>query len=101
MCAWFRMLRTVPTGISRLLGTIAVSTVSFSLRMNLTWLPFWLASTNPAASKRRLTSRKGRGLSRPNLNLDHANLGRAGGLWRLKIQFQRFLQVFEGPFFRL
>src|SRR3990172_1396105 len=101
MCAWLRMLRRVPTGISRLLGTIAVSTVSFSLRTNLTWLPFWLASRNPAASRRRFTSRKGWWLSRPNLNLDHANLGRAGSLWRLEVQFQRFLQVCKGFFFRL
>src|SRR3990172_2407219 len=101
MWAWLRMLRRVPTGISGFLGTTAVSTVSSSLRMNLTWLPFWLASRNPAASRRRLTSRKDWGLSRPNLNLDHANLRRARGLWGLKVQFQRFLQVCEGFFFRL
>src|SRR5438445_5598013 len=69
------MLRRVPTGISLFFGTIAVSTVSSSLRTNLTWLPFWLASTKPAASSRRLTSRKGWGLSRPNLDLDGANPG--------------------------
>ena len=58
MCAWLRMLRSVPTGISRFLGTITVSTVSPSLRMNLTWLPFWLASTKPAASSLGLTPRE-------------------------------------------
>jgi len=41
----------------------------------------------PTASSRRLTSRKGCGLSRPNLHLDHSDFGwtcRAG--W-LEVQF--------------
>ena len=58
-------------------------------RTNLTWLPLWLASTKPAASGRRLISRKGCGLSRPNLNLDHANFGGARGLRRLEVKLQR------------
>src|SRR5258708_558195 len=62
---------------------------------------FWLVSTNPAASSRRLTSRKGCGLSRPNLNLDHANLWRTGGLRRLEVQLECFLQVVESFFFTL
>ena len=93
------MLRKVPTGISLFLGTMAVSTVWPSRRTNLTWLPLWLASTNPAASSRRLISRKGSGLSRPNLDLDHTNLRRARGLRRFEVQFQRFLQVTQSLFF--
>ena len=41
----------------------------------LNWLPFWLDSTKPTDSSRRLISRNGCGLSRPNLNLDGANVG--------------------------
>ncbi len=93
------MLRSVPTGTSAFLGTMAVSTVSSSRRTNLTWLPFWLVSTNPAASSRRLISRKGCGLSRPNLNLDRTNLWGTCGLRRLEMEFQRFLQVGESLFF--
>ena len=93
------MLRKVPTGISLFRGTMAVSTLWPRRRTNLTWLPLWLASTNPAASSRRLISRKGSGLSRPNLDLDHANLRRASGSRRFKVQFQRFLQVAQGFFF--
>ena len=63
------VLRNVPTGISRLFGTIAVSTVESLRRANFTWLPFWLTSMKPTASSRRRTSRKGSGLSRPNLHL--------------------------------
>jgi len=47
-----------------------------------------------------LTSRKGCGLSRPNLNLDHANLGRARGLRWLEVQLERFPQIPESFFFR-
>jgi len=46
-------------------------------------------------------SQKGRGLSRPNLNLDHANGRRPGCARRLKVQFQGFLQVGESFFFGL
>src|ERR1017187_10890612 len=40
MWAWLRILRNVPTGISRFWGTMAVSTTSPARRTNLTWLPF-------------------------------------------------------------
>lgn len=63
------------------------------IRTNFTWLPFWLASTKPAASSRRFISRKGSGLSRANLNLDRANLWYSGGPWGLKMEFQRFFQI--------
>ena len=49
----------------------------------------------PAASSRRFTSRNGRGLSRPNLNLNGANLRRPSGQRRLKMKLQRFFQVDE------
>jgi hypothetical protein len=65
MWAWLRMLRSVPTGTSRFLGTIVVSMISSARRTNLTWLPFWLASTKSAASRRRLISRKGCGFKPP------------------------------------
>src|ERR1035437_3715668 len=93
------MLRSVPTGTSDFFGAMTVSTVSSDRRTNLTCLPFWLVSTNPAASSRRLTSRKGCGLSRPNLNLDHANDGWTRGLRWFEVQLQRFLQVGESLFF--
>src|SRR5450432_210719 len=93
MWAWLRMLRSVPTGISDFVGTMAVSITSPERRTNLTWLPFWLPSTNPAASRRRLTSRKGWGLSRPNLDLDHTDLRRPCRLRRFEVQFNRFLEV--------
>jgi len=99
MWAWFKMLRRVPTGISYFLGTITVSTLVPTLRTNLTWLPFWLTSTNPEASSRRLTSRKGCGLSRPNLDLDHADSGWTRCLWWFEIKFKRFLEVGEGLLF--
>src|SRR5579872_2999929 len=95
MCAWRRMLRSVPTGISVLRGAIAVSTTSPARRTNFTWLPFWLASTNPAASSRRLTSRNGSGLSRPNLDLNAANFRRASGNRRFEVQLQRLLQIVQ------
>src|ERR1039457_4515882 len=93
MWAWLRMLCSVPTGISDFLGTMAVSTTSPERRTNLTWLPFWLVSTKPAASRRRLTSRKRWGLSRPNLDLDQADLRRPCGLQRFEVQFNRFLEI--------
>src|SRR2546429_6656350 len=93
------MLRRVPTGTSDFFGTIAVSTVSLERRTNLTWLPFWPASTKPTASRRRLISRKGCGLSRPNLNC--ANLWRTCCVRRFEMQFQRFFQVCESLFLGL
>src|ERR1035437_788968 len=98
MWAWLRMLCRVPTGISGFLGTMAVSTTSPERRTNLTWLPFWLVSTKPAASRRRLTSRKGWGLSRPNLDLDQADLRRPRCLRRFEVQFNRFLEVGKSVF---
>src|ERR1035437_7690738 len=98
MWAWLRMLCRVPTGISGFLGTMAVSTTSPERRTNLTWLPFWLVSTKPAASRRRLTSRKGLGLSRPNLDLDQTDLRRPCCLRRFEVQFNRFLEVGKGLF---
>ena len=95
------MLRSVPTGISDFLGTTAVSTISSERLTNLTWLPFWIASTKPADSRRRLTTRKGCGLSRPNLNLNHTDLGRASRLRRFKVKFEGFLQIGERLFFSL
>src|SRR5271170_7612331 len=89
------MLRRVPTGISDFLGTIAVSVWSPMTRANLTWLPRWLTSTNPAASSRRLTSRKGSGLSRPNLHLNRADAWRPSGVGRLEVKLERFPQVAE------
>lgn len=95
------MLRRVPTATSLLRGTIAVSTTSPACRTNFTWLPRRPASRNPAVSSRRLTSRKGRGLSRPNLNLDGADFRRSTGRRRLKMKFQRFFQIGESFLFRL
>ena len=95
------MLRNVPTGISCFLGTMAVSMASPERRTNLTWLPFWLASTKPTASRGRLISRKGWGLSRPNLNLDYPDLGRPGCLRRFEVQFEGFLQVGKSLFLGL
>jgi hypothetical protein len=95
MWAWLRMLRRVPTGISCFFGTMAVSTTSPIFRTNLTWLPFWLASAKPAASSLHFTSRKGCGLSRPNLDLDHADSGWTCRLRRFKMKFKRFLKVGE------
>jgi hypothetical protein len=80
---------------------MTVSVMRPERRTNLTWLPFWLASTKPTASSLRLTSRKGCGLSRPNLNLDRANLRCARGLRRLEVKFQCFLQVRQSLFFTL
>ncbi len=54
-----------------------------------------------AASSRRLTSRKGWGLSRPNLGLDHADLGWTGCLGRFEVQFERFLEVGKSLFLGL
>lgn len=65
------------------------------------WLPFWLVSTNPAASSRRFTSRNGRGLSRPNLYLDRANFRRTSGDRGLKMEFERFFQIGERVLLRL
>ena len=87
------MLHSVPAGISCFLGTIAVSTTGPECRANFTGLPFWLTSAKPAACRRRLTSRKGSGSSRPNLNLDKSNVGRARGLWRLEVEFQSLLEI--------
>lgn len=101
MWAWLRILRRVPTGTSCFFGTTAVSTIWPERRTNLTWLPFWLASTKPAPSSRPLISRKGCGLSRTNLNLDYANPGWARGLRRLEVKFQCFLQVGKSLFFTL
>ena len=71
------------------------------MRTNLTWLPFWFPSANPADSSRRLTSRKGKGLSRANLDLDDANHRRARGLRRFEMKFERLLQIFQGLLFGL
>jgi len=101
MWAWLKMLRKVPTGISGFLGTMAVSTTFPERRTNLTWLPFWLASTKPAASSRRLISRQGCGLSRPNLDLDHTHFRRPRWLGRFEMQFKRFPQVGKGFFLGL
>src|ERR1700694_1183952 len=46
-------------------------------------------------SSLRLILRKGWGVSRPNLDLDHADLGRTRGVRWFKMQFQRFLEVCE------
>ena len=75
------------------LGTMAVSTPVASRRTNFMWLPFWVASINPAASRRRLTSWKGTGLSRPHLDLDGSDVGRPGSLWRLEVELQRLFQI--------
>ena len=93
------MLRNVPTGISCFRGTMAVSTVAPERRTNLTWLPFWVVSTKPADSSRRLTSRKGWGLGRANLDLDHPDSRRPRRLRRFEVKFQCFLQVGERLFF--
>ena len=59
---------------------------------SLLWSPPLLAGFDEStASSRRLTSRKGCGLSRPNLNLDRANLWGSRGLRRLEVQLQCFL----------
>lgn len=81
------------------MGTIAVSTISPDRRTNLTWLPFWLASAKPADSRRRLTSRNGSGLIRPNLDLNRPNAGRPHSLRWLEVQFQGLFQVGESFFF--
>jgi hypothetical protein len=46
-----------------------------------------------------LTSRKGSGLSRPNLDLDHANVGLPGRLRWFEVQFKRLLEVGKSFFF--
>src|SRR5271169_4502334 len=92
------MLRSVPTGMSAFLGTMVVSMISPERRTNLTWLPFWLASTKPASWSRRRTSRKGRGLSRPKLDLNDTDLWWPRRLRRFEVQFQRFLQVGKSLF---
>jgi hypothetical protein len=78
---------------------MTVSVASSVLRMNFTWLPFWLYSTNFADSSRRFTSRNDSGLSRANLDLDRLNLWRSGRLWSFKVKFEGFFQVREGFFF--
>jgi hypothetical protein len=93
------MLRSVPMGISCLRGTMAMSVASLAWRTNLTWLPFWLVSTKPAASRRRLTSRNESGLSRPNLDLDGPDLGWPRRVRWLEIKLQGFLQILERFFF--
>ena len=82
-------------------GTTAVSTPSPLRRTNFTWLPFWLASTKPAASSLRLISLKGSGLSRANFNLDRANLWHARGFRGLEMEFQRFFQIGQCLLFAL
>lgn len=70
-----------------------VSTVWPERRTNFTWLPFWLVSTNPAASRRRLISRNGCGLSRANFDLYNPHFGwpsRSGGF---KVKLQCFFEV--------
>src|ERR1035441_3204409 len=98
MWAWLRMLCSVPTGISDFLGTMAVSTTSPERRTNLTWLPFWLVSTKPTPSRRRLTSRKRWGLRRPNLALDQTDPRRPCCLRRFEVQLNRFLEIGESLF---
>ena len=73
--------------------SIAVSTVSPTRRTNFTWLPFRLISAKPARSNRRLISRKGSGLSRPNVNLDDPYRRWACGQRWLEVQFQRLFEV--------
>jgi len=80
-------------------GTITVSVRSGTARANFTWLPFWLTSSKPADSRRRLISRKPSGLSRPNLYLDLADYWRMGGNRRLEVQFQRLTQILDSLFF--
>ncbi len=58
-----------------------------------------LVAAQTPASRRRLISRKGCGLSRPNLNLDGANHWRTRGSRGFEVQFQRLLQVGERTFF--
>jgi hypothetical protein len=86
-------------GTSRLFGTMTVSTTSPERRTNLTWLPFWLNSLKPADSSRRLISRKGCGLSRPNLNLNGANSWRPRGLGGFKVELQCLFQIGKSFFF--
>ena len=90
----------MPIGTSCFFGTIVVSTVTPERRTNLTWLPLCPASAKPADSRRRLISRKGNGLSRPNLNLDQADLWWARCLRRLEVKFQGFFEVGERFIFR-
>ena len=92
------MLRIVPTGISGFFGTMAVSTTPPAWRTNLTWLPFWLVSTKPAASSRRLISREDCGLSRPKLDLNHADIRRPRCPRSFEVQLQRFLQIGQSLF---
>jgi hypothetical protein len=58
-------------------------------------LRFWLVSTKPADSRRRLTSRKGKGLRRPHLNLNRSDLRRPRGLGRLEMQFESLRLFFS------
>lgn len=76
-----------------------MSVASLAWRTNLTWLPFWLDSTKPAASNRRLTSRNGSGLSRPNLDLDSSDLRWPRRVRRLEVKLQGFLQILQRFFF--
>lgn len=101
MNAWFRILRSVPAGTSRFRGTIAVSVLAPMTQANFTWLPFWLTSRNPEASRRRLISRKGNGLSRPNLYLDMSDDRRVSSHGRFKMQLQGFAKVVKSFVFGL
>jgi hypothetical protein len=85
----------------RLEPRASLSTTSPVRRTDLIWLPFWLASTKPAASRRRLISRRGWGLSRPNLDLDQADLRRPGCLRRFEVEFNRFLEIGKSLFLGL
>src|SRR5581483_10100064 len=95
------MLCRVPTGISRLFGTITVSMTSPCRRTNFTWLPLWLVSRKPARSSRRLISRKGSGLSRPNLDLDGPYDRGPCGPRGLEMQFKSLFQIRQRFLFRL
>lgn len=93
-----RILLNVPMGTSDFFGTMAVRRPCSVWRANLTWLPFWLTSDNPAASSFRLTSRKVSGLSSANFGLDQADWRSDGGAGRFEVEFHGFAEIAESFF---
>lgn len=67
----------------------------------LQWLPFWPASAKPNRSSRRLISRKGCGLRRPNLDLNRSDSRRSRRVRRLKVKLQSLLKIGQSLLFSL
>ena len=95
--AWRRMLLMVPTVSSLWRGTIAVRECPLLslILTNLTWLPRWPVSTNPAVLSLRATSRYGSGLRPANLYLDGAKPGSGGRCGRFEVESSMASRRFE------